>query len=346
MPLYKRSGSPFWWVRIGRKTRRTTGTENRKEAEEFEEVLRQRLWRVAKLGDRSAVSWNEAAKRWLKDSSRARVRDQEILKWLEPKIGLYPVSSVADPDVIEMLRELGRKDGWAYSTIDRAMHTVRSVLRRCVVWRYLEHAPHVPMYNPDEDEPHWLTRQEVDRLCGELPEHLALAARLAVLTLLRMRSMSQLTWERIDLQNKRAWVPRAQMKGSKTFGFPLSSEAVKVLRELRKLNPEGSAVFQWKGAQIKDFNTAAFKKAVERAELTPLRWHDLRHTGASWAVQNGVTLPELMQLGDWKSYEMVLRYAHFAPVHAVQAAERVAQMAHSPRDRAQSSSSKTRRKTA
>ena len=34
---------------------------------------------------------------------------------------------------------------------------------------------------------------------------------------------------------------------------------------------------------------------------------------ASWHVQSGTSLPELMELGGWKSYEMVLRYAHLAP---------------------------------
>jgi hypothetical protein len=46
---------------------------------------------------------------------------------------------------------------------------------------------------------------------------------------------------------------------------------------------------------------------VKRAAVAPLRWHDLRHTGASWAVQAGVTLQELMLLGDWKDYRSVLR---------------------------------------
>ncbi|HSZ08913.1 MAG TPA: tyrosine-type recombinase/integrase [Steroidobacteraceae bacterium] len=40
---------------------------------------------------------------------------------------------------------------------------------------------------------------------------------------------------------------------------------------------------------------------------------NLRHTWASWHVQSGTSLPELMELGGWKSYEMVLRYAHLAP---------------------------------
>src|SRR5205807_8648408 len=68
---------------------------------------------------------------------------------------------------------------------------------------------------------------------------------------------------------------------------------------------------------------------ASRAGVGALRGHDLRHTGASWAVQSGVTLQELMVLGDWRSYPMVLRYAHLAPSHAAEAAERVAQWAHS-----------------
>ncbi len=331
MPLYKRPGSPYWWVRVGRKTRRSTRTTDRKAAEEFEKVVTERLWRRHQLDDRGAVSWREASERWLKSSAKGRRRDREILGWLEDtaKIDDECVGDVAHPDAIQKIRELAAAEGWSPSTIDRVMGTLSAVLHACVEWRYLDHTPKVPMYRAPVDEPRWLTREEFGRLCKELPPHLELAARFAVHTLLRMRAMLQLTWDRVDVPGARAWIPRAHQKAGRTFVVPLSSEALRILEELRELAPEGPWVFQYEGRRYDDCNSRAFKKAVKRAGLEPLRWHDLRHTGASWAVQSGVTLPELMVLGDWRSYAMVLRYAHLAPSHAAAAAERVAQWAHS-----------------
>ena len=63
-------------------------------------------------------------------------------------------------------------------------------------------------------------------------------------------------------------------------------------------------------------STKAWKRALERAGIEKtFRWHDLRHTWASWHVQSGTPLQELMELGSWASYEMVLRYAHLAADH-------------------------------
>jgi integrase len=164
------------------------------------------------------------------------------------------------------------------------------------------------------------TRSEFARLERELPQHLQLAARFAVLTGLRMRAMLSLSWSQVDLVKKRAWVAAIDMKAGHSLGLPLTPDALDVLKSLSR---NGEYLFHWRGERIDDCNTLAFQTAVKAAKLTPLRWHDLRHTWASWAVQSGVTLHELMLLGGWRSFSMVLRYAHFAPDHLAAAAAKI-----------------------
>jgi len=325
MPLYRRTPGGVWWVRIGRKTRKSTGTTDREQAEEFELTLRNRLWRHKKLGDRGAISWQKAAERWLKDSKRGRRRDREFLKWLTPKIGEEAVSAVATSDVLDQLREDGREMGWSESTIDRMMRTVRSVLRSC--WKRKEiEQPYVPMHGEPEPEPRFLTHSQFRALCRELPPHLNLAARFAVLSLLRKTSQARLTWDRVDIPRRWAWIKGERTKTGKPFGISLSDEAVEILHECSQWGREGDRVFQYDGKPIADFNRGAFKKGARRAGLAGLRWHDLRHTGASWAVQSGVTLQELMVMGNWKSYRSVLIYAHLAPSNSTTAAQVVGTM--------------------
>lgn len=63
-----------------------------------------------------------------------------------------------------------------------------------------------------------------------------------------------------------------------------------------------------------DSYRTAWETAVSRAKLVALfRFHDLRHTFASWAVQRGATLHEVKDLLGHSSLAMVLRYAHLAP---------------------------------
>ena len=76
----------------------------------------------------------------------------------------------------------------------------------------------------------------------------------------------------------------------------------------------GRSVFVYQGRPI-DYkvNNSAFRKARARAGLPTLRWHDLRHTWASWHVMRGTPLEVLQKLGGWADLEMVMRYAHLAP---------------------------------
>ena len=51
----------------------------------------------------------------------------------------------------------------------------------------------------------------------------------------------------------------------------------------------------------------------ELAGIDDFRWHDLRHTFATWHRQAGTPTHELQKLGGWKTLSMVERYAHIAP---------------------------------
>lgn len=95
MPLYRRKGSPFWWVYIS-----ITGVE-RREAEEYEQRERERQWRLLKLGDRSSVTWREVGQRWLKETTkRTKAKDEATLRRLDPHIGVEPLSDI-DRDALE-----------------------------------------------------------------------------------------------------------------------------------------------------------------------------------------------------------------------------------------------------
>ena len=63
--------------------------------------------------------------------------------------------------------------------------------------------------------------------------------------------------------------------------------------------------------------------AIETAGIENFRFHDLRHTWASWHRQAGTSCDELKELGGWKSREMVDRYAKYATTHLADAAMRI-----------------------
>jgi integrase len=71
-------------------------------------------------------------------------------------------------------------------------------------------------------------------------------------------------------------------------------------------------------------NGKAWKGAWAHAGIKEFRWHDLRHTWATWRVVNGTPLHALQELGGWESVEMVRRYAHFSNEHLAGYAERFA----------------------
>ena len=159
----------------------------------------------------------------------------------------------------------------------------------------------------------WLTQCESSRLLSELPEHLKVMAKFSLATGLRERNVTGLQWAQIDMNRRCAWIHAEQSKSKKAIAVPLNDDAMSVLR--KQLGKHSDNVFTYKGKPVELANTKAWRKALKRAGISDFRWHDLRHTWASWHIQNGTPLHILKDLGGWADLSMVLRYAHLSSEH-------------------------------
>jgi integrase len=90
-----------------------------------------------------------------------------------------------------------------------------------------------------------------------------------------------------------------------------AKRAVKVLRECAAA---GSAPFVFSaglvGKKVNQPNGKQWLRALAALGFEDFRWHDLRHTWASWHVQHGTPLAEIQRLGGWKTISMVMVYSH------------------------------------
>jgi len=160
----------------------------------------------------------------------------------------------------------------------------------------------------------WLTRQEAQRLIGHLPKHLIAPVEFSLATGLRKSNVTDLTWQQVDLERRVAWIHADQAKAGRSINVPLSDDAHRVLQSV--IGDHEKYVFTYRGEPMKEVNTKGWRKALAKADIVNFRWHDLRHTWASWHVQQGTPFAVLQELGGWESSEMVRRYAHLGKEHA------------------------------
>ena len=113
-----------------------------------------------------------------------------------------------------------------------------------------------------------------------------------------------------------------EAKARKAIPVSLNGEAVSILQ--KQIGKHRDYVFTFKRQPVEQPSTAAWYKALKRAGIANFRWHDLRHTWASWHVQSGTSLHVLQELGGWSSYAIVQRYAHLAADHLAPWAEQLA----------------------
>lgn len=323
--LYKRHNRGNWWCRFSighREVRQSCGTTDKKAAEDFEEILRGRIWREVKLGERSHT-WNEAVERWLKDSEcrpSTTKRNATILEWFAEPLSGLKLTDIT-PGVVAAAKDALLADHKP-STTNRYLAVLRAVLNHARGMEWVRTVPKVPVLKIETLEPRWLTRDQFSALLAELPEHLEPPVQFSVLTGLRLGNVQQLVWGRVNLERAHVWIPAMTAKGRRTINVPLSPEAVTLLRGIERVDGQDQ-VFLYRGlgrgkvpfVRPMGCPKTAFSKAVKRAGIAPFRWHDLRHTWASWMIQEGVPAYVVQHLGGWASGAMVQKYAHLDSDH-------------------------------
>ena len=323
MSIYKRKET--WWIQFtapdGRRIQQSAGTKIKQEAQELHDKLKAEAWRVAKLGARPRYTWKEAVVRWVNESQHKKSlkTDIELLRWLDPFVKSLYLDEIS-VETIRTIRQAKLDAGAKNGTVNRVMSLMRAILNKAErEWLWLDKSPYIKMMPNPSRRVRWLTQTEANTLLEELPEHLEAMARFSLATGLRESNVVHLQWTEIDMQRRCAWIHADEAKGKKSIAVPLNSDAIAVI--LAQLGKHDTHVFTYKGQPVTRANNHAWRKALKRAGIDDFRWHDLRHTWASWHVQNGTPLNVLKDLGGWSDIQMVLKYAHLSADHLAEYAD-------------------------
>ena len=207
-------------------------------------------------------SFDTVAKEWLTSRAGrwAAVTAEKVRKHLEadvyPSIGRRPVSEVAPPELLTMLRKIEAR-GASY-TATRVRELCSQVFRFAI-------STGRATYNPAGDlvgaivakrvkhRPAITDRREFSQFLRDLraykgADRITLAAtRLALLTFVTSRELRFARWGEFDFEVGEWRVPEGRMKVGKTLNqahvVPLSPQALKVLEEIRELSSTGELLF-------------------------------------------------------------------------------------------------------
>jgi integrase len=216
----------------------------------------------------------------------------------------------------------------AASSVNRYKETLSKILS--VAEREYEWLAENPLRKiPDRKEPRgrvrYLTADERTALfaaCQVQSADLYALVVCAVCTGARAGEILSLTWRDVDLERKRAILNRT--KNDERRALSLTGPALTLLRARAKVRRIGTDLVFPHPTSTGPFDYAKpFKAAVASAGIKGFRFHDLRHTAASYLAMNGATTAEIAAVLGHKTLAMVKRYAHLSDQHVAGVVERM-----------------------
>ena len=133
----------------------------------------------------------------------------------------------------------------------------------------------------------------------------------------RRGEILRLRWQDVDFKGNKIDVVSGTGGHTKNYEsrvIPMNGFLRDVLRKHPRRLDSTYVFFAPNGQPFADVDTS-FATALRRSGLQHFRFHDLRHTFASWLVMGGVDLRTVQELLGHKDIRMTMRYSHLAPDH-------------------------------
>lgn len=303
-----------WYVRLW-----VDGREIRKSAGRSRQAAQVLLARLRTDAERSRVGLGKLCRQtladfapryldWAKQHKRSWSRDERSLGVLLPALGHFRLADLTIARVEDFMRE--RRKAVSGPSVNREVACLRKLLSLAVERGELEANPirRIRLYQESPGRLPLLEPDDEQRLLAACQPWLARAVRLAVLTGCRQGELLALRWRHVDFDGQGLVVEDS--KSGESRRLPLHPSALAELRAARGL-PDGYVIALPSGDQpLPHSVTVAFRRAVARAGLKDLRFHDLRHIAGTRLLATGASLPEVASFLGHKTLAMSRRYAH------------------------------------
>lgn len=284
--------------------------------------------------------WEQWAERWWKARTVApsTAKADEVRKrlHLEPRWTGVPIGEITRYDVKEWVADL-RADGCSPELVRRIIHLFSASMVAAMDAEVIEYNPaaRLKLEGGQRAGERYLTREEYEAVREQLPTTGdQLVADLLVYTGMRWGEMAGLHWNRVNLLQRQIRVAethdevdgtiKAYPKGKRIRDVPLTDDLAKALGKAGGRDGCGVphavgacrsslVVTTERGRALRNSNWSdVWRDSVERANVGHVRIHDLRHTYASWLLQDGISLAEVGRLLGHQSTQTTARYAHLS----------------------------------
>ena len=283
------------------------------------------MWKQRHLKAKPTKYWEDAVLMYLERTAlkeNTRKKLTSLLKWVDQYLRRRSLLSITK-QVIEEMAIAKEQTGCGPITVNIMLRKVKTILRRaCYDWEWIDKVPTIRLRKEPASRVRWEAPETLAQVIALCPAHKRDAILLSLSTGLRKGHVAAMQKSWIDKEHGVITIPAHLYKNGKPHTSPLNELAMQIIE--RNWNNHEIYLFVYQGKPMKELNTKAWRDALKKAGITDFRWHDMRHTWASWMAQNGEQLLTIMESGGWSDYRSVKRYAHLAIDNLKQAADRLA----------------------